>query len=179
MADTDSKWMLRLTDILGVEASSPVLTGASFSRSRCEPADGIEVLRDSFLGLAATCHFIRCSGLPESGLSLRVDGEYQFESVAAGGWLLRPRESGGDHYWLPSPPKLRTLDTDGHILSVSDAEVLGLDMSSSGIEAVFRLQEGYVLDLVFWRINGEQSDFTCFLSTPNAVRWPMPRCSGG
>lgn len=135
------------------------LDGQDFSRAVWRQAAAAEQVLDTFGPHGPRCAFLRLS-LDEAGtVDLSCQGAYRVESVAAGGWLLRPGTSDLPAYWLPAPPMLRRLDQQGHILAKHPAGISGLDVSAATLRATLQVAPGHVLDLVIWRLPPGQENW--------------------
>lgn len=130
-----------------------LLGGQGFSRTRLNGEQ--EILLDCFGATDAKCAALRFSAVVGRQLTIGVTGAYGLESSAAGGWLIVPWLKGQDAFWVPQSPKIRELDSSGHILSHRDAAVAGLDVSSVGLNLHLDVPPGCVLDLVVWHIPSE------------------------
>jgi hypothetical protein len=159
-----------LSDVFREEADCDlveILRGVGFVRSRRQAE--AEVLQDRFAGTSVQCAFLSFSAANGVPLWVGVNGAYQLQTPAAGGWLLLPAEAGGDSYWVPQPPMLRRFDKDGHILSHRKADITGFEVSASKLGIALEVPDGHVLDLVVWRIPAEDADLFISLQQPSTL----------
>jgi hypothetical protein len=138
-------------------------------RYRRTIALGVEVILDCFLDTTASCGFIRLLPADAQVVKIIVKGGYRLTSISSGGWLLEPHSRHLSAYWIPQPPYLRQIDSNGHILSQRDAEIIGLQVTDAISSVEMRIPSGYFMDLVIWHIPPNEYNFLTELTTQNVI----------
>lgn len=150
---------VRLHDLFACEGgSTSSLQGATFRRNKFELTGNVEVITDRFDDSGAECSFLRFRTDISSTLTIVTAGEYSVYTPQAGGWLLKSGNLEGDTYWVPCAPVLRSLDAQGHIQSHCGATISAVGVSSSGMELTLEAPPGLVVDLVVWRVPGNEQE---------------------
>jgi hypothetical protein len=131
----------------------PSFSASVFERLEWRLDDGTSILLDRFPGMeGVACCFLR---LPvDTGRTVRfsVEGAYQLETCEAGGWLLKPLDSGQPHYWLPKAPVNRRLDSHSHILAESSDCISAFQISPAELAVEVNLRADMCMDWVIWRL---------------------------
>lgn len=150
---------VKLDELFAGQGGGPSgLQGATFRRSKVALTSDVEVITDCFDGSGAECSFLRFRTDISSTLTIATAGEYSVHTPRAGGWLLKSGDLGGDAYWVPQAPVLRSLDSQGHIQSHCGATISAVGVSSSGMELTLEAPRGRVLDMVVWRVPGDEQE---------------------
>ncbi len=134
--------------------------GAAFGvrRLRFAPLAGAEVRLDEFTECTeARCAFLRLRPVAATRLQLHLAGEHGLDASALGGWLITPTDAAAPAYWLPTPPQLRRLDAQGHVLEERAIALAGLSVSHQAWEVAFELPGDGCLDMVVWRLDAGPS----------------------
>jgi hypothetical protein len=109
---------------------------------------GLQRILDSFDG--ANCLFLRT----DTTTPFRLGGNYALLRSHAGGWLLHSRDAAAPSYWIPTPPKLRCIGSQGHISHERVAELGSFDLDTTGLAITFEsIPEDWLLDAVIWKID--------------------------
>ena len=145
-----------------------IIEASNFIRNHTEHESGLQTVCDSFTDAGVTCCFIRFPNNTLQKVNLSISGGYELTTSFAGGWLLKPidRSIDKDIYWLPQSPMLRSLDRDGHILSMQTVELTGASVSISTMSAEFMVPAEKNLDLVIWKFPPKQSSIVKDLKVP-------------
>lgn len=131
-----------------------------FQRKTWRLCDLSTVISDRFPDIdEAACSFFRISSPSSQILRFTVKDINQIESCSAGGWLLKPNHHTSPIYWLPQAPILRTLDSNGRILSETPIAIVGIRVLSQELIFEIETEKNTVLDLTLWRFISDQSDF--------------------
>lgn len=133
--------------------ASCMLACKDFRRCRPQATAGWDARVDRFEDALASCAFVRVLPSQAAQATFALLGPYRIEGAQAGGWLLLPADVDNAAYWLPLVPKVRRLDSDGHILEERVAELRGLDSSPGQLRAAFEVPAGFCLDVVVWRFD--------------------------
>lgn len=157
MADADLA--LATVFALANAAGAPsVLAGQDFRRCRPDAAADWDILVDRFSDAQVDCAFLRLRPSQARQASFWLAGAHRIEDAPAGGWLVLPAGEECDAYWIPSVPRARRLDNDGHILEERVAALSGLDASPDRLLATFEVPAGFCLDLVAWRFGAATAE---------------------
>ena len=123
------------------------------------PLAGAEVRLDEFRDCPeARCAFLRLGSNAAARLRLHLAGEYGLATSSLGGWLITPTQAQAPAYWLPTPPQLRRLDAQGHILQERAIALCGLSVTHQGWAVAFELPADWYLDMVVWRLESGSAD---------------------
>jgi hypothetical protein len=117
-----------------------------------------ELLIDGFERQPARCIFFRSDIHHANALCFAISGEYTISACASGGWLVLPVADQNPAYWLPQTPKVRRLDSQGHILSESDAPINDIRVSPTKTAISFVSGNDSCLEWVVWRIDADGGD---------------------
>ena len=151
-------------------ARHEVVTTTRFRRQRLTLFDGGEVLLDTFPDVVGvSCCFVRLARGRERNVRLVVRGVNQVEFCTSGGWLLKHSESTALSYWLPQPPALRTLDSNGRILSQRAASLVGFKGSANQLSVDVCVPGDVHLDLALWRLPADASGIREALERPMVI----------
>jgi hypothetical protein len=132
----------------------------NFIRTRIDPAPGISIVLDRFSTTSAQAVFLRISGSAVNKANIGLSGGYKMESCSAGGWLLQPNDVALDTFWIPQFPTLRHVDSDLHIRDQKFATTEGLSASANALDLTFVIPNNWLLDVVVWRLPGNEADWT-------------------
>lgn len=128
-------------------------------RRRFVPMAGAEVRLDEFSDCPeAQCAFLRLGSNAAARLRLHLAGEYGLATSSLGGWLITPTLAQAPAYWLPTPPQLRRLDAQGHVLEERAIALAGLSVTHRAWEVAFELPADGYLDMVVWRLKSGPAD---------------------
>lgn len=152
-----------LHNLFNGDRSSVELPAATFQRSEVTVRPGMKVISDRFERAASECIFLRYQPNMDLTLSISTTGGYSAHSPAAGGWLLTPSDIEQDTYWIPQPPMLRRLDSQGHILSYKTGAISEFNSSASSLEITLVVPSEQFFDLVIWRICPEEKELASSL----------------
>lgn len=128
-----------------------LIQDGEFTRTSTIIEESLHVLMDRFTD-GTYCAFLRRS-IPNNTtiVGLHIAGNYRLESCAAGGWILRARSPGSDHYWIPCRPRLRTTDEHGRILSEDEVELQRIELGENKCAVAIQTATPGDLDIVIWR----------------------------
>ncbi len=130
----------------------------AFERSSIELNDFAHTIVDNFDKTdSVSCCFIRLSSDGTKTVRFSINGSYQLETCAGGGWLFKPTEVGANAYWIPLLPMVRSFDPQGRILSEKPANLLGFNISLQALTIDIAIPENLHLDCTIWRFSGEAS----------------------
>jgi hypothetical protein len=135
-----------------------LISSPSFTRTSISREWSASVLLDRFADSDAAIGFLRIPGNEISQVNVGLVGGYQLSSCAAGGWLISPRDSTHDSFWIPQSPHLRKLDHDGHILAHQAAQARGFDVTPSKVALTLDIPCDHVLDITVWRLPANEPD---------------------
>jgi len=139
-----------------VGARDVVIQDDKFMREKVRVDETLEIIVDRFSN-DTDCAFIRYSHNSGSApVRLRVTGDYQFETCAAGGWMLRARAPQLSHFWIPCPPQLRTTDEHGRILVEEVVGLRQIEFGTSGGVVTLQASTTGDVDLVIWRLSANK-----------------------
>jgi len=136
-------------------AAECVVEGERFRRER-RVQRGAECLVDTFPDEdGAACCFLRLECGTERNVRLAARGVDRVRSCASGGWILSASASPSLAYWVPQPPVLRTLDSNGRILSQQNAAPAGFEASANDLLFDVVVPAGVHLDVTVWRLGAQ------------------------
>ena len=135
-----------------------VIDSPVFTRAAITHGEGVNLVLDRFADSGAAVGFLRVSGCVASQATIGIEGCYQLDTCAAGGWLLSPRDPVLDSYWIPQPPHLRKLDRDGHVQSHRPAQASAFTVSPSKLGLTLDIPNENVLDVPVWRLPASETD---------------------
>jgi len=144
-----------------------VIQDGEFTRTKTIIDDGLRVLMDRITA-DARCAFLRHS-VPNdtSVVTMHVAGNYRLESCASGGWIIRALSPELAHYWIPCPPKLRTTDEHGRILSEEEVELQRVEFGDRKCAVSIRASLPGDLDIVIWRIPANAAGLLSEITVPS------------
>jgi len=146
-------------------SSPPLIDSQAFTRATLALAGTASVLQDCFAESRAAVSFLRIAGNDAAQASIHVDGGYQLDRCAAGGWLVSPLDCSRDSYWIPQAANLRKLDQDGHILAHQQAQPAGFHVSPSRLAVTLDIPRDRVLDITAWRLPANEPELARSLQT--------------
>lgn len=112
---------------------------------------GLTAKLDVFSSSAAACCFVRFTAGRASEVSFGLSGSHRVTTCASGGWLLLPTQDDLDSYWLPQAPKLRRLDSLGHVLEERDVQFSGVTISTDELALQVNIPGDWAIDWTIWR----------------------------
>lgn len=107
----------------------------------------------------ADCAFINSKSQNKAlTIQITLQGNYQLQSIAAGGWLLTTNDITQPNYWFPSLPHLIDFNSNKQILSERQASISNISFNDQRWEIEIDIPANTHLCLVCWQLSSEICD---------------------
>ena len=110
------------------------------------------IVDSTFASQGAQACFMRTELAQGGEVIVACPGSYRLEGSAAGGWLLLPDQPDAACFWIPVLPMLRTVDSDGHVLTEKAVELKSFAISEGGVIATLKVDGEGLLDATILEI---------------------------
>jgi len=128
-----------------------------FRRNLVAAREHLTFLLDQFGGSQAAAGFFRFESVKPTEIVISLNGSYRLELCPAGGWLLISLARSHESYWIPLSPVLRTIDSQGHILTERPVEFRNIEFDASGCTVTIDAPANVILDWISWRAPSDEA----------------------